>query len=165
MGGGSSRANLSPAQRSGKAIVDGAKDLFDSAKRLATGSKDASFGDVLNVVLAVVPLPGGPAAKAEMKPTAEVIEKIATGHAFEKHVLTQGEFAGLGLRTTRLFGSHIHNSIDNAMAAGDFKAGTKGRSAFWDGSTGTIVIRDPRHVDGGTAFQPTNGRQYFDNWR
>lgn len=32
-------------------------------------------------------------------------------------------------------------------------------------ATGTVVIRNPSAVDGGTAFRPTNGRSYFDGLR
>jgi hypothetical protein len=34
-----------------------------------------------------------------------------------------------------------------------------GRTAYL--RDGTIVIRNPRDPDGGTAFHPTNGYQYF----
>lgn len=36
-----------------------------------------------------------------------------------------------------------------------------GRTAFW--RDGTVVIRNPRAPDGGTAFQPTDGYDYFLN--
>ncbi|WP_255825840.1 hypothetical protein [Amycolatopsis sp. GM8] len=35
------------------------------------------------------------------------------------------------------------------------------RSAYW--KDGTVVIRNPNAVDGGTAFRPTNGYDYFLN--
>jgi hypothetical protein len=38
---------------------------------------------------------------------------------------------------------------------------SNGRSAYWRG--GTVVIRNPNAVDGGTAFRPTNGHDYFLN--
>jgi filamentous hemagglutinin len=46
-----------------------------------------------------------------------------------------------------------------------FRELRNGRSAFWDDATGTVVIRNPSAVDGGTAFRPTNGRAYFDGLR
>lgn len=36
------------------------------------------------------------------------------------------------------------------------------RSAYWDESTGTIVIHDMSHPDQGTVFRPKAGRAYFD---
>ena len=34
-----------------------------------------------------------------------------------------------------------------------------GRTAYWN--DGTVVIRNPGAADGGTAFRPTNGYDYF----
>ena len=89
-------------------------------------------------------------------------KEIAGGHAFEKHVLNQGEFKGLGIRTREQFASHIENVVNNPTASRQLSGG---RSAYWQDSTGTVVIRNPRAADGGTAFQPTNGRAYFDGLR
>lgn len=36
-----------------------------------------------------------------------------------------------------------------------------GRVAYWHDGTGTVVIRNPFAADGGTAFQPVNGVDYF----
>jgi filamentous hemagglutinin len=89
-------------------------------------------------------------------------KEIAGGHAFEKHVLDKGEFKGLGIRTREQFANHIENVVNNPTASRQLSGG---RSAYWQDSTGTVVIRDPRAADGGTAFQPTNGRAYFDGLR
>jgi filamentous hemagglutinin len=89
-------------------------------------------------------------------------KEIAGGHAFEKHVLNQGEFKGLGIRTREQFANHIENVVNNPTASRQLSGG---RSAYWQDSTGTVVIRNPRAADGGTAFQPTNGRAYFDGLR
>jgi RHS repeat-associated protein len=89
-------------------------------------------------------------------------KEIAGGHAFEKHVLNQGEFKGLGIRTRERFANHIENVVNNPTASRQLSGG---RSAYWQDSTGTVVIRNPRAADGGTAFQPTNGRAYFDGLR
>ncbi len=85
-------------------------------------------------------------------------EEIAGGHAFEKHVLDRGEFRGLGIRTRQQFANHIENVINNPTS---YRQLTGGRTAYWQESTSTLVIRDPFAVDGGTAFQPTAGSQYF----
>jgi len=34
-----------------------------------------------------------------------------------------------------------------------------GRTAYW--YNGTVVIRNPGAIDGGTAFRPTDGYDYF----
>ena len=85
-------------------------------------------------------------------------EEIAGGHAFEKHVLDRGEFRGLGSRTRQQFANHIENVINNPTS---YRQLTGGRTAYWQESTSTLVIRDPFAVDCGTAFQPTAGSQYF----
>ncbi|WP_305038496.1 MULTISPECIES: hemagglutinin repeat-containing protein [unclassified Enterobacter cloacae complex] len=89
-------------------------------------------------------------------------KEIAGGHAFEKHVLQQGEFTGLGIRTRSQFAQHIENVVKNPTSTKEL---SNGRSAYWDQSTGTVVIRNPKASDGGTAFRPVNGRAYFDNLR
>ena len=89
-------------------------------------------------------------------------KEIAGGHAFEKHFLQQGEFTGLGIRTRAQFAQHIENVVKNPTSTKEL---SNGRSAYWDQSTGTVVIRNPKASDGGTAFRPVNGRAYFDNLR
>ena len=89
-------------------------------------------------------------------------KEIAGGHAFEKHVLQQGEFTGLGIRTRAQFAQHIEKVVKNPTSTKELSSG---RSAYWDQSTGTVVIRNPKASDGGTAFRPVNGRAYFDNLR
>jgi RHS repeat-associated protein len=89
-------------------------------------------------------------------------QEIASGHAFEKHVITQGEFQGLGIRSQEQFASHIESVVENPTASRQLSGG---RTAYWDDATRTVVIRNPRAADGGTAFQPVNGRAYFDALR
>jgi len=38
----------------------------------------------------------------------------------------------------------------------------KNREAFWHRDSGTVIIRNPYAPDGGTAFQPQEGFNYFD---
>ena len=38
----------------------------------------------------------------------------------------------------------------------------RGRTAYWDNNTKTVVIVDPKSKDLGTAFVPKNGKAYFD---
>ena len=85
-------------------------------------------------------------------------EEIAGGHAFDKHVTQNGEFQGI--RTRPQFSRLIETTIKNATEA---KGLSNGRTAYWDGSTGTVVIYNPNAADGGTAFKPTQGKTYFNN--
>lgn len=68
----------------------------------------------------------------------------------------------MGIRTRPQFAQHIENVIKNPTSTKEL---SNGRSAYWDQSTGTVVIRNPKASDGGTAFRPVNGRAYFDNLR
>lgn len=115
---------------------------------------------------AVVVLATGVAAKAGTAGADDVLngvrlraqltgQEIAGGHAFEKHILDLGEFPGI--RTRAQFASHIEDVVMN----GEMRTLGGGRTAFW--RHGTVVIRNPRAPDGGTAFQPTDGYDYFLN--
>jgi filamentous hemagglutinin len=44
-----------------------------------------------------------------------------------------------------------------------FAFGRGARKAFWDDATGTLVIRNPSAVDGGTALRPAAGKKDFNN--
>lgn len=85
-------------------------------------------------------------------------QEIGGGHAFEKHVVNRGEFPGI--TTRQQFAQDIERII-NAPTT-EVRHLSAGRTAFWDQATGTVVIRNPNAVDGGTAFRPPQGRQYFD---
>jgi RHS repeat-associated protein len=87
-------------------------------------------------------------------------QEIAGGHAFEKHVLHKGEFAGLGIRTRKQFAEHIENVINNPTSV---RTRSDGATAYWHKDSGTLVIRNPRSADGGTAFQPREGQEFIDN--
>ncbi|MDK9357373.1 mAFB alternative [Lelliottia wanjuensis] len=89
-------------------------------------------------------------------------EEIANGHAFDKHVIEQSEFKELGISTKEQFAAHIEKVVKNPTSSKNFSGG---RTAYWDEPSGTVVIRNPKSADGGTAFRPTNGRAYYDNLR
>nr|WP_246651404.1 hemagglutinin repeat-containing protein [Rhizobium laguerreae] len=91
-----------------------------------------------------------------------VAGKIAGGHAFEKHILRQGEFAGMEFRTRAQFAKFISDTITNPSAE---KSLPRGRTAYWNEAYKAVVIHDPATVDAGTAFQPKDGKAYFDNLR
>ena len=82
---------------------------------------------------------------------------IANGHAFEKHVVNKGEFNAF-VKTRRDFMNHIDRIISNPSATRQL---SRGRTAYWDNSSNTVVIRNPNSRDGGTAFQPPNGKGIF----
>lgn len=80
-------------------------------------------------------------------------EEISKGHAFDKHVVEQGEFPGV---TTR---EQFATVVENAVLNGESRTLRAGRAAYWD--DGTVVIRNSGASDGGTAFRPEGGYDYF----
>ncbi len=80
-------------------------------------------------------------------------EEIAGGHAFDKHVVQRGEFPGV---TTR---AGFASTIEDVVMNGEMRVLSNGRTAFWNDSV--VVIRNPGALDGGTAFRPTDGYDYF----
>jgi RHS repeat-associated protein len=84
-----------------------------------------------------------------------IAEEISGGHAFAKHVIKQAEFPGF---SQYQFQRHIQSILNNPT---EMKLLTRGRTAYWDQKTGTVVIRNPVQGDGGTAFRPTAGYDYF----
>jgi hypothetical protein len=82
--------------------------------------------------------------------------EIADGHAFHKHI---DEFDDLGITNQRQFANHIEEVINHPS---EVRGLSRSRTAFWDADTGTVVIRNPNAADGGTAFLPKDGKNYFD---
>lgn len=80
-------------------------------------------------------------------------EQIAGGHAFDAHVLEAGEFPGI--TTRQQFATRIEEVVTN----GESRELLRGRTAYWEGNT--VVILDTPSLDGGTAFVPTGGYNYF----
>jgi len=80
-------------------------------------------------------------------------DEISGGHAFDKHVIERGEFPGV---TTR---GQFASVIEDAVLNGERRTLSGGRTAYW--SDGSVVIRHPGAPDGGTAFRPANGYDYF----
>ena len=87
-----------------------------------------------------------------------IATRIAHGHAFEKHVLDQGQFPGI--LTPEQFATEIQRLMDNPSAS---KRLARGRQAYWDEATGTVVVVDPHTIDGGTAFKPVSGNNYYEH--
>ncbi|MHC5797059.1 hypothetical protein ACVXZ4_12950 [Lacisediminihabitans sp. FW035] len=82
-------------------------------------------------------------------------EEIAGGHAFDKHVVELGEFPGVANR------SQFAGVIEDVVTNGEMRTLSGGRTGYW--KNGTVVIRNPGAVDGGTAFRPRDGYDYFLN--
>ncbi len=87
-------------------------------------------------------------------------EQISSGHAYNKHVIRQQEFTDLNINSPADFARHIENIVSHPT---NMKELPRGRTAYWDDKTGTIVIRDKNSDDGGTAFRPTSGKKYYDD--
>ncbi len=83
-------------------------------------------------------------------------QKIAHSRAFAKH---KDDF---GFKTEDQMASHIDRVISFASAS-NTKQLSRGRTAYWDERTRSIVIVDPRSADGGTVFKPQQGKPYFNN--
>jgi len=99
-------------------------------------------------------------AKRGFKDAAEiarVAEQIAGGHAYQKHVVERDEYPEIG--SQEQFQNLIQRILSNPT---EWKRLEGGKSAYWDKKTGTVVIRDPGHPDGGTAFRPKTGKRYYD---
>ncbi|MDM9580199.1 polymorphic toxin-type HINT domain-containing protein [Nostoc sp. GT001] len=81
-------------------------------------------------------------------------QAISRGHAFNDHI---GDF---DFDTPDDFARHIDNIINNPSNVKNLE---RGRTAYWDNQSGTVIIIDPGDIDGGTAFRPDRGKAYFDN--
>jgi hypothetical protein len=68
-------------------------------------------------------------------------------------VVEQGEFPGVQSR------SDFAGVIEDVVSNGEMRPLARGRSAYW--YNGVIVIRNPMAADGGTAFAPSDGYDYF----
>lgn len=79
-------------------------------------------------------------------------QEISGGYAFQKHVIDRVELPGITTRSQ--FASHIEDVISNGV----MRPLECGRSVYL--RDGTVVIRDPNHVDGRAAFRPTDGYDY-----
>jgi len=98
------------------------------------------------------------AADSQLLKNQLAAKEIAGGHAFDKHVLTRGEYPGW-IRTRAQFQSLLEDVINNPTSVRNLQ---NGRVAYWQDASGTVVIRNPAAADGGTAFQPVSGRTYFE---
>lgn len=84
--------------------------------------------------------------------------RIANGHAYRKHVVRDHEYPAVG--TPHEFAVLIDDVMTAPNAVKPLRAG---RLAYWQDESATVVIVDPTHPDGGTAFRPGSGRTFFDS--
>lgn len=88
---------------------------------------------------------------------ARIADRISAGHAYYKHAVEQDEFPEI--KSRQEFRDLIAKVLKNPT---EWKQLERGRSAYWDKETGTVVVRDPGHPDGGTAFRPKKGKSFYD---
>lgn len=101
--------------------------------------------------------PASSLANAQRLRAQLIGDEIAGGHAFEKHVIQQGEFMGLGIRTREQFSEHIASVVNKPSGTRYY---SDGRIVYFQESSSTVVIRNG--VSGeGTAFQPKNWADYI----
>lgn len=87
-----------------------------------------------------------------------ISREIASGHAFTKHALKKNQFPGFN----RLqFEEHLFKVLNDRKT--EVKFLSRDRVGYWNQNSNTIIVRDPRHFDGGTAFKPIRGRTYYDD--
>jgi hypothetical protein len=135
------------AAKSTTAVTDVAR-AAEAGGKIATDSKVLSANqgvNALSVTRAGTASPG-------------IADKISSGHAFDKHVVQEAQFPGI--TSAQQFSSHINGIISNPS---DVKTLSRGRTAYWDEQSKTVVISDPKSADGGTAFKPSQGKTYFNN--
>jgi hypothetical protein len=93
-----------------------------------------------------------------------VAQRISLGHAFDKHL---SDWTALGIKTRKELGDFVDKIMMTAKGA-NVKKLPRGRTAYWDDATQTVVIHDPNNVDWGTAFRPDPAkysppRSYFED--
>ncbi|MFV0456378.1 MAG: hypothetical protein ACK5NQ_15565, partial [Pseudomonas sp.] len=87
-------------------------------------------------------------------------EEVASGHAFQKHVVERQEFADLGISTKSQFQSFVEKVVSNPAI--DRRQAVDGTVYYLDSSTKTIVIRGQRGE--ATAFRPDKGGVGWENY-
>ena len=84
-------------------------------------------------------------------------EQIVKGHAFDKHLLSQGEFGGISIRTLAQLQSHVEMVLTNP-ATETYVLGIteKGpRIRYVHRESHTVIVHNPAAPDRGTVFQPS----------
>lgn len=87
-------------------------------------------------------------------------EEVASGHAFQKHVVERKEFADLGISTKSQFQSFVEKIVSNPEV--ELRQAVDGTVYYLNSSTKTIVIRGQRGE--ATAFRPDKGGVGWENY-
>jgi hypothetical protein len=80
-------------------------------------------------------------------------QQISRGHAFDKHAVQRAEFPGILSR------EQFAKMIETVILKGQMRSLSAGRTAYWH--NGVVVVKTPQAEDGGTAFKPRGGYEYF----
>ena len=94
------------------------------------------------------------------EPTAaqlKIARAIASGHAYEKHVVEEKLFPEV--KSAKDFTEVIAKVLANPTHHRELE---NSREAYFDKSSNTIVIYNPRAKDKGTCFRPRAGLKYFE---
>ena len=142
-------------------VAVGCSALRRAGARLAAKAGERAVGAGKSLVERVLRRGGSEgAAHGLIGPVRESSSQIANGHAFRKHVVEGGEFPGIS--TPDDFARRIESVVSNPTAS---KGLSRGRTAFYDARSNTVVIRDPRSADAGTALRPRDRQRYYDGLR
>ena len=98
--------------------------------------------------------------KEVKEPTAaqmKIAKAIASGHAYEKHVVEEKLFPEVKNRDDfiELIAKVLANPTHHRELEND-------REAYFDKKSNTIVIYNPHARDKGTCFRPSAGLKYFE---
>jgi hypothetical protein len=112
------------------------------------------------LVAACVGADDDPKDKKLKEPTAaqlKIAKAIATGHAYEKHVVEEKLFPEVKNRDDfiELIAKVLANPTHHRELEND-------REAYFDKESNTIVIYNPHARDKGTCFRPDAGLKYFE---
>ena len=98
--------------------------------------------------------------KGLKEPTAaqlKIAKAIASGHAYEKHVVEEKLFPEVKNKDD--FVEVIANVLANPTHHRELE---NDREAYYDKKSNTIVIYNPHARDKGTCFRPSAGLKYFE---
>ena len=63
-----------------------------------------------------------------------------------------------GFTTVKQYATHIEKVLTDPSMTRNLK---NGRTAYWCEKSQTVIVRNPKAIDGGTAFVPDLGVYYF----
>jgi hypothetical protein len=93
---------------------------------------------------------------------SNISTKIGSGHALTKHINEFKKFWIHSVDDLIWNTSRIIKKFDWTL---NMKVWKNGRIAYWDDIQESIVIYDPKNIDLGTTFVPTEGKVYFNNFK